>query len=337
MDMVAVGAAALYTAATTVRSTGQVAEQIKQAVLIARGGARLFVASLLPVESPDEMSSLLAAAVIAVMLGLLGLAVVRLRRAGNRGTDGEPLRRWLGVAAVALVALGLCWVVYIPGAFFTPAFPGLESRVNILALYPMVVLVYALLRSLGYLAGPHGRLVALAGCGVIALGYAGQSLAEERDWARSARLQDSVLAGVGLASPPSGSLVLTFGHPAQVAPAVPVFQSSYDLWSAAQLRTKNTTVDTYPVFTGAEFACSSTGITMTRLVSPRYGEIDPRDNGTALTRRYPNVIFVDVYGQRSMPIRSRAECRRAVSAFTPGPWRGRSLSFSLAGGRGSTL
>jgi hypothetical protein len=327
MDLLAVGFAALYTAATTVKFTAPPLEQVKQAVRVARDGIRLFAASLFPLNSPHEMSAVFVTAVLAVLAAVVGLTVAK-RRRSNGNFEKKLLRRWFGVAAVAVAATALCWAVYVPGVAFTPASPGLESRVNILALYPMVVLVYALMRSAGDLAAPHGHLLALAGCAAILVGYFGQSLAQERDWARSARLQNSVLAAVQLASPPSRSLVLTFDHPAQVARGVPVFDSTYDLFPAVRVRLKDATVDTYPVFTGAELRCTSTALTMTRLVSPLFGKINPGDNGTALTRRYPGVVFVNVLTRRHAVIRTQAECLRAVSAFTPGPWIGRSIAHS---------
>ena len=40
-----------------------------------------------------------------------------------------------------MVALGLCWAIFAPQAFYTPTFEGIEDRVNVLALYPAAILV----------------------------------------------------------------------------------------------------------------------------------------------------------------------------------------------------
>ncbi len=73
-----------------------------------------------------------------------------LARRPGQGEAGPGIR-WPVVAVVALGALALCWAAFIPQAFYTPTFRGIEDRVNILALYPAAVLVWAVLRAAGSL------------------------------------------------------------------------------------------------------------------------------------------------------------------------------------------
>jgi hypothetical protein len=129
-----------------------------------------------------------------------------------------------------------------------------------------------------------------------------------------------VLEGVDRASPPEGSLVLTFGHPAETAPGVPVFNASWDLHPAAQLLGR--TIHTYPVFKGARLKCSAESLTVQRLPTPLYWVIHLEQRGTPRTFPYSRVEFVDAGSGRHELIRTREECLGALSSYPPGPWRG---------------
>jgi hypothetical protein len=228
--------------------------------------------------------------------------------------------RWVAVAAVSLAALALCWAIFVPQAFYTPTFRGLEDRVNVLALYPAVVLVWAVLRSAGGLVSRNGYSAAVAAAIAIVIGYAIQDGRQERDWAEAAEHQQPVLEAVDRTSPPEGSLVLTFGHPAETAPGVPVFNASWDLHPAGQLLGK--AIHTYPVFEGARLKCSAESLTVQRLPTPLYRVIHLDQRGTPRTFPYSQVVFVDAESERHAVIRTREQCLDALISYPPGPWRG---------------
>jgi hypothetical protein len=213
----------------------------------------------------------------------------------------------------------LSWAIYIPQAFYTPTFRGLEDRVNVLALYPAVVLVWAVLRAGGGLVARNGYPVAVAAAIAIVIGYAIQDGRQERDWAEAAEHQEPVLEAVESLSPPEGALVLTFDHPAETAPGVPVFNASWDLFPAAQLLGKP--IHTYPVFEGATLKCSADSLTVQRLTTPLYRVIHLYQRGTPRTFPYSQVVFVDTETKRNEVIRSREQCLDALSSYPPGPWR----------------
>jgi hypothetical protein len=318
MDLAAVGAAAAYTAANTNKDIAELSDQLAHVPEILREGANLIAASLVPVSVPAEISPALTAIVLGAAVAVLVIAALRGRASAGAGSrDGL---RWVVVAAVSLAALALCWAIYVPQAFYTPAFRGLEDRVNVLALYPAVVLVWAVLRSAGGLVARNGYPVAVAAAIAIVIGYAIQDGRQERDWAEAAELQIPVLEGVDRASPPEGSLVLTFGHPAETAPGVPVFNASWDLHPAAQLLGR--TIHTYPVFKGARLKCSAESLTVQRLPTPLYWVIHLEQRGTPRTFPYSRVEFVDAGSGRHELIRTREECLGALSSYPPGPWRG---------------
>jgi hypothetical protein len=317
MDITAAGAAALYTAANTQKDIVPFSDQLAHLPEILREGADLIAATLAPVSVPAGFPAALTALVLGVALALLIAASVRSRTlAGGAGLQNG--RHWVTVAAVALAALAGCWSIYLPQAFYTPTFQGLEDRVNVLALYPAAVLVWAVLRAAGSLIPGRGYLVAIAGSAIIA-GYWVQDLRQQRDWVDAAERQEAVLAAVERASPRDRSLVLTFGHPAQVAPRLPVFNQSWDLWPAAQLRTESE-IEAYPVFRGARLRCSPKGVSVEFLATPFYRVINLNDRETPKTTEYSSVVFVDVATGRHAVIRSPEQCAKALPEFESGPW-----------------
>ncbi len=318
LDVSVVSLAALYTKENTSKSVESLSEQIGHLPEIAGDGADLIAASLLPVEQPAEIATGLTAAVLAA--GLAVLAIAALRRRVRTGDAASPSGlHWAIVAAVALGALALCWAIYLPQAFYTPRFRGLEGRVNIVAAYPAAVLVWAVLRAVGSLVPRNGYVIAVAGAIAVAIGYWAHDLRQQRDWLDSTELQEEVLSEIDRAAAPDSSVVLVFGYPAQVAPRVPVLNVTYDLYPAAQLRT-DSAIETYPVFKGARVRCAPKGVALDELVTPLYKKINLRSWGTPKLQPYSNVVFVDVGASRHLLVTSPEQCAEALDQFTPGPW-----------------
>jgi hypothetical protein len=322
LDVPAVAAAAIYTEQNTNKHVASLAEQLRHIPDIAREGGDLIAGTLLPVSIPAEISPALTAIVLGAALAVLILAALRSRAPAS--ADGRRAGiRWPIVAAAALGALALCWAVYIPQAFYTPTFRGLEDRVNILALYPAAVLVWAVLRSAGSLLGRNGYRWAVAGAIAVAIGYGIQDLYQQDKWLRSTELQPKVLSAVKRARPPDGAVVLVFDYPAETARGVPVLDVNYDLFPAARLVTSSS-IETYPVFEGSRVRCSPKGVAIDWLATPLYDRITLAEQGTAKLQPYSNVVFVDVGMRRHELIRSRGQCARALATYRPGPWLDRS-------------
>jgi hypothetical protein len=317
MDLSAVGAAALYTRDHTNKHVADLGDQLAHVPDIVREGADLIAATLVPVSAPAAISPALTAIVLGAAAAVL--VVVALR--GRASTEAGPREglRWVTVAVVSIAALALCWAIYLPQAFYTPTFRGLEDRVNVLALYPAAVLVWAVLRAAGGLVSRNGYPVAAAAAIAIAIGYALQDGRQERDWAEAAEQQEPVLEAVERLAPPEGALVLTFGHPGETAPGVPVFNASWDLLPAAQLLGKP--IHTYPVFEGAELKCSPDSFTVQKLTTPLYRVIHLYQRGTPETFPYSRVVFVDAGTGRHEVIRTQDQCLDALDTYPPGPFR----------------
>jgi hypothetical protein len=318
LDIPAVAAAAIYTAENTNKPVYGLADQLRHVPDIAREGADLITGTLLPVTVPAEIPAALTATVLAGAVAVLVLAAVRSRHR-ERGIQTSPGIRWPAVALAALVALALCWAVFVPQAFYTPTFRGVEDRVNILALYPAAVLVWAVMRALGSLLPRNGYLLAVLGATCVAIGYGIQDIRQQNQWLRSSELQPKVLAAVERADPPEGAVVLVFDYPAETARGVPVLNQNYDLKPAARLVTSSE-IDTYPVFTGSTIRCSPKGVAIDYLATPLYDRISLTEEGTAKLQPYANVVFIDVGTGRHELIRSRAQCRQALSTYRPGSW-----------------
>jgi hypothetical protein len=318
LDIPAVAAAAIYTEQNTNKHVASLAEQLRHIPDIAREGGDLIAGTLLPVSIPAEISSALTAIVLGAALAVLVWAALR-SRAPAPAEGRRAGIRWPIVAAVALGALALCWSVYIPQAFYTPTFRGIEDRVNILALYPAAVLVWAVLRSAGSLFGRNGYRWAVAGAIAVAIGYGIQDLLQQDRWLHSTELQPKVLAAVERARPPDGAVVLVFDYPAETARGVPVLDVNYDLFPAARLVTSNS-IETYPVFEGSTVRCSPKGVAIDWLATPLYDRIRLAEEGTAKLQPYSNVVFVDVGKRRHELVRSRGQCARALATYRPGPW-----------------
>jgi hypothetical protein len=321
LDIPAVAAAAIYTGENTNKHFETLAEQLRHTPHLVREGADVIAGALLPVSVPADISPAITAIALAVALAVVVMAWVRSRAPAH--SDGAGEIRWPVVAAAALGALALCWAVYIPQAFYTPTFRGIEDRVNILALYPAAVLVWAVMRSAGSLLRRNGYVVAVAGTIAVATAYGIQDIRQQDQWLRSTELQPEVLAAVQRADAPDGAVVLVFDYPAETARGVPVMNVNYDLKPAARLVTSRD-IDTYPVFRGSTLRCSPKGIAIDYLATPLYQRISLIEEGTAKLQPYSNVIFVDVGRKRHELIRSRAQCARALTAFRPGPWLDRS-------------
>jgi hypothetical protein len=318
LDIPAVAAAAIYTSENTNKHITSLGDQIAHIPDIVSGGAELIAGSLLPVAVPADLSVTVTVVAIGAAIAILTLAALR-ARALSRTNSGAGIR-WPLVALAALGVLALCWAVYIPQAFYTPTFRGIEDRVNILALYPAAVLIWAVLRSAGSLLPRSGYAVAAAGAAAVAIGFGIQDFRQQDQWLRSTELQPGVLAAVERANPNDGNVVLVFNYPGEVAPRVPILNVNYDLLPAARLVTAKD-IDTYPVFEGSTVRCSPKGVAVDWLATPLYERIWLAEEGTAKLQPYGNVVMVDVGRRRDELIRSREQCARVLATYEPGRWR----------------
>ena len=310
MDVFAVAAAAIWSSQHTNKYVAPFWDQIGHIPDIVSDGVRLIAATLLPVAYPASYP-----VVLTILVAVAAAWLVRVAASRN-----DEARRWAAIAGACLAALGLCWAIYAPQDFYTPTFPGIEDRVNVVAIYPAAILAWAVLRACSTLAPKSAHAIALGAAAVVLAGYAVFDVRENRDWAQSWDVQKEVLAAIEEADPGDDDLVLVFGFPGETGPNVPTFNQSYDLWPAAQIRTESE-IATYPVFEGAELACTAAGVEVDRLPTPLYWFINLNDRDTPKRTEYGAATFVDVEAGRSESIDSREDCETALTTFEPGEFR----------------
>ena len=318
LDVPVIAAAAIYTSENTNKHITSLGDQLAHIPDLVGDGAKLIAGTFLPVAVPAELAPALTVIVIGAAIAILALAALRARALSRAKATGGI--RWPIVALAALGALALCWAVYIPQAFYTPTFRGIEDRVNILALYPAAVLVWAVFRSAGAVLPRNGYALAAAGAAAVAIGFGIQDFRQQDQWLRSTELQPTVLAAVERANTNEGNVVLVFNYPGEVAPRVPILNVNYDLLPAARLVTSKD-IDTYPVFEGSTVRCSPKGVAIDWLATPLYERIWLAEEHTAKLQPYGNVVMVDVGRHRDQLIGSREQCARALATYRPGTWR----------------
>jgi hypothetical protein len=208
------------------------------------------------------------AAVLAGLLVLTGLLARRLR--DTAGTDAGSgartlvARRWIVTAGVAAVLALASYVIYVPSdPSYQPLVPGVGNRINIGALLPISLLLFAIVRLLGTLFAARRRAIAVSvvAWGVVLFGGASRLEADHWLWDQAATHQATVLDAIHrvLPDPPPGASLLVFNSPgvvthfervgeSSVNEPVPVFSTWWELDAAVKLSYGRADLDAYPIW-----------------------------------------------------------------------------------------
>jgi hypothetical protein len=321
-DVAIAAAVTAYGALTWDRPVVGVADGLHSAGRMAVGGTRLLLATFIPVIRPEQVPWAVAFVSLGISVAVGGFVFRRLnfpRKPAGHDVDVASAAV-LGVAALAVV---LSWAMFLPGGGYAPDRPGTGNRVNVLALYPLSVLVYSCVAWATSRSPSERRRAVTFPIVITALAaiYLAQGFIEQAQWASAARAQRRVLAAITRAAPAHGDLVLTFGHPAHLPPGIPIFEASWDLFPAVRLITRDQRLEAYPVFRGAVLRCDRGGVRIRHLPSPT-GAIDPRGNGYALQYPYGRITLVDVSRGASVSPSGARDCTDALRRFRPGPFVG---------------
>jgi hypothetical protein len=111
--------------------------------------------------------------------------------------------------------------------------------------------------------------------------------------------------------PPPGSLVLSFGQPAEEAPGIAVWAARWDLDSAVALRYGDLSISALPAFQGTTIGC---GRASARPVNPGFRVYFASDR-----RPYGKFYAFSADGHWAAP-RNQKECRRIAPSFVAAPW-----------------
>jgi hypothetical protein len=231
----------------------------------------------------------------------------------------RSIARWLAVAVAALLWAWVAWAVFVPAAaYYTPGRLGVGNRVNALAgvgvvaaVYALVMLVAAmlvrLLRGRAQVAPALGLVCAVA----LGIGYVREIDRDKSAWDLASRLQNQVFGALraGVPDPPAGATIYAFEYPSYTTPGVPTFASSWDLNGAVKLLYHRRAITGYPVIAGATIVCAATGLYPSGAgYTSSYGA------------KYGLAYLIDVETRHVGHPRTSAECRREISAFSPGPY-----------------
>jgi hypothetical protein len=213
-----------------------------------------------------------------VLVGLFAVAALLLAargRAGERERRREAALPWLAAAGLAAVLALASYVIYVPSdPSYQPLVPGVGNRVNVGALLPLSVLLFAVVRLVAGLL-PWRRLAAVVAALLWAIVFAGGLIrleADHRLWDQAAGHQAEVLAAVHrvLPAPPAGSSLIVLNAPGVVThfewvgesyvnEPVPVFSTWWELDAAVKLSYGRADIDAYPIWSyqPAQIACGA--------------------------------------------------------------------------------
>lgn len=305
-DAIAVLVALAYALIATAghRGVGSLAQRIGDLRRFVRESLLLLASSVFPAGSS---SWLLRGLVLLVVSAIIVAAFVHFRRR----SQAEP-GYWLRIARVATLAIAATYFMFL-GSYLHPWTPGGGTRINAVAGLAYCTLAYAIVAIGAHLVfgAERATAVTLVAAVAIAIGYGVRLLHDESSWRRAGDLQHVLLSRIdrGLPHLPAGSTLLTFGFPAETSPGVPIFDESWDLNGAVELRRDDPSLTAYPVWQGVEVRCGPT----TLLV------VGPGSYGRFIVR-YGSAFMLDEPTGAHERIDSPARCRRALRTFRPGPY-----------------
>jgi hypothetical protein len=308
-DIVVVGGAIAYSAATTTKTIATGHSQFVYLGKMVRGAAVLTAHTVFPVVGGHTWVVLAVLVVVA--------AATLLAFFGKDRMLSKELRRPLVTLAAAAAGIGLSYAMFVPAAYWTPQKPGLENRVNLVAALPISLFVYTFVALLVLLVIPPARRRARLRTGLVSLiavalavDYGVRLHNDEHTYTQAYAAARGVLATLRdvLPDPGAGATIFTF------------FYDTFDLAPATQIIYRDASINAYPVFVGARFTCSAAGVTPLLPTPSSFGQLYPQVNGQQLPLPYGRVVFVDIVDRRVQRISSRPDCTEAASRFRPGPF-----------------
>jgi hypothetical protein len=317
VDLLMVLAAGLWSRLHTPREISTLSGNIEHLGEITTQGGELLGRSLIPLGlQPHTTLALLVLMTIFVVGVVAYRAFPSLR--GNQ--QGWGLLNWLRLAAAGLLIAALGWVMFVPAdPYYTPSIFGFTNRVNGMAGFGLIMVVYASLGIIGSLIGsllPKRSVVTLAvtlSLG-LALGAAYIHVLERhgRLWDAAYRTENQMTAKIQSTFPrlPHGTTLFASNYPAYQTLGVPIFAVSWDLNGRIKLLYEDSSLRAFPVTTELGYFCED-------------GGIQPGDAGAAgetlEMARYGTARLLDLQtGEWSVP-RNRRQCLADQDRFVPGP------------------
>jgi hypothetical protein len=301
--------ALLVTTSQGARSPQDLGGMIEHARLIADQSWTLFMTVVIPF-TVDWWQ------VVIPLVAIVVASIVVARRAPAGSPQRTILLRWLASAGAGLVFVAISYAIYAPADnWYVPLQPGVGNRINGVAAIGWMLLGYAVLRLLAELV-VRRRLVAVA-APVLSLMFAGVYV--ERTLQDARAYQDGFATGRetllalrdAIPDPPDDAMVYAFGQPLETAPGIPVFHSTWDLTSAAQVMWHDQSVRALPAFPSLQLQCRAGDVVPVIWDNPVVGE--------PFRSRYGRTFFVDTQTGTGLAITSRRICQDAAKTWARSP------------------
>ncbi len=280
--------------------------------IVEKGGTILGRAGL-PLGGPHTTLVLLA---VAAVLGL-GAGAYLLLPARFAGKPGWGLRQWLLLAAGGLAVAALGWVMFIPAdPYYTPSIYGETNRVNGLAAFGLVVLLYGMFGILGAFIGQLRPKLAWVPVGVTMF-LAAALLVSYTDvlrrhigiWDQAFSAERNALIEMQERMPnlPHGTTVFAGAYPANQAPGVPILSTTWDFNGMVKMEYDDDSLSAYPVLPERSLGCRPGGVTL------------EREGEREVIAPYGTVRLLDLQSGRQAAPQNRRECLRTAGSYVPGP------------------
>lgn len=308
-DAVAIFAALLYSliATTSARPVATIRDRLEDLPDFVREAFLLLSSAFQPFGSMGRpLQGLLLLLVAAVVVAL----ALRLRRTGQSPLRETTLEGWPRWMLIGFLAADAAYFMFL-GSHLYPRDGGINNRVNVLAGFAICLLVYATIASACQLLlrSPRAAGIAtVAVAAVLGIGYAISLEDDSSQWSQAAEQQEAILDDLDarLLPLPDHSVVLVFGYPAQAAPGIPVFDRSWDMGGALQIRSDGAVRAAYPVHESVEVVCGKQVV------------VDGGEGYGRFPLDYGHLYFYDAEGG-TQKIDSRRSCEAAIGRFEPGP------------------
>jgi hypothetical protein len=206
--------------------------------------------------------------------------------------------RWLAGAGAGIAFVIVGYAVLVPGEdFYTPLYPGIGNRINLMAGIGMVALALSLAAIV-----LRPRIAIPLAAAFLGVGYVVKLRDHSGDYTRSAAIQARELHGLRslVPNPPAGTTIYLRQPTPETAPGVSTFSWRWDLSGATQVLYRDGSVHGYPIQRGNGLVCEADA------VHPQGGGLE------TYSAPYGHAIAVDVDAGRAVGIDSRAQCRATM-------------------------
>lgn len=313
IDIVAAAAAAIWVGTHTVRTGFGLADNLEHLKQMTLDAGTILGRSGLPIGPPHTALVLSAMALILAF----GTATYFISRDRFEDKRVWGLRNWLFLAGAGLAVAVLGWTMFIPAdPYYTPSVYGMTNRVNGLAAFGLILVVYGVLGVAGSLIGqvrPRIRGVASGVtvlCAVALMASYTHVLRRHIEiWNHAWVAESAAIQKIQKKLPqlPSGTTLVTSSYPAYQVPGVPILATTWDLDGMVKMEYDDNTLSAYPVLPGVSVVCRVGGVKLE-------GEGAPD-----VTRPYGEVRLFNLQtGEHAAP-RSQSGCKRVAGRYIAGP------------------